>query len=349
MFVPYTIVNPLTIVRIPRRLSHHGKVLARVGAAVEPSHIVAQAIAPADFRIIDVVRELDVPIKKAKSCMQVKRGAKVSVGDILATRGGLGGRAIRAPINGVVVGQGRGRLLLEAKPRVLRVTAFIPGTVVATLPNEGAIIETIGAHIQAVWGNGREAYGTLRVVVRAPRHPIRPKHIDTSSQGAILVGGARIDADTLEQAVEMQVGGIILGGISAALLPRLKELPFPVITTEGIGEMPMSQAIFDLLRSLKGREASLSAVLQQRGRMDRPYLVVPMPTQVGNPIDPDTPLTIGSRVRVLRGPYMGRSGTVTEMPASRVSLESGARFLGVYVDVGKDNVFVPYVNIERLL
>ena len=133
------------------------------------------------------------------------------------------------------------------------------------------------------------------------------------------------------------------------MLPRLKELPFPVITTEGIGEMPMSQAIFDLLRSLKGREACLSAVLQRRGNVERPYIVVPMPTQAGNPIDSEAPLTVGSRVRVLRGPYMGRSGTVTEMPAARAQLESGARFAGVYVDVGKDNVFVPYVNIERLL
>ena len=349
MFVPYTIVNPLTIARIPRRLPRRGEVLAHVGQSVEPAHIVAQAKQPPDFRIIDIARELDLPIKKAKTCIKVKRGDKVSEGTPLAARGSLGGRVVRSPIAGVIAGLGRGRLLLEKRSRPIRVAALIPGTVVATLPEEGAIIETVGAYIQALWGNNREAYGTLRVVVRAPRHGIRAKHIDASSQGAILVGGSRIDAETLEQAVEMRVGGLILGGISAELLPRIKELPFPVMTTEGIGEMPMSQAIFDLLRSLNGRDAALSAVLHHRGNIERPYIVVPMPTQAGNPVDPESPLTIGSRVRVLRGPFMGQSGAVTDVPMGRVELESGARFEGVFVDVGKENIFVPYVNLERLL
>jgi len=56
MFVSYSIANPLTRVRIPRRLSRPGEVLVHSGDYVEPARVVAQAVEPADFRIIDVAR-----------------------------------------------------------------------------------------------------------------------------------------------------------------------------------------------------------------------------------------------------------------------------------------------------
>ncbi len=349
MFVSYTIVNPLTIIHTTRRLSRKGEVLARVGDPVEPAHIVAQANDPPDFRIIDVARELDVPLKKTGACIRVKDGDAVNEGDVLATRGGLGGRTVRAPITGVIVGKGRGRLWLEAQPTLTRLNALVPGTVVTVFPGEGIVIETVGAHIQAAWGNGREAFGVMRAVVRAPKNPMRPKHIDASSQGAILVGGSKIDEETLEHAIEMQVRGIVVGSVPPSLMERLAAVTFPVIATEGIGEIPMCQAIFDLLRSLDGREAAISGQCQIGGAFMRPYIVTPMPTQAGTLVDPDAPPAIGNRVRVLRGSYAGMSGTIAEMPTGAVQLESGARMSGVYVDLGKERAFIPFVNLERLL
>ena len=64
MYVPYSIVNPLTIVQISRRLPRPGDILVGVGDTVEPAHIVAQTVRPADFRIINVARELNVPLKR---------------------------------------------------------------------------------------------------------------------------------------------------------------------------------------------------------------------------------------------------------------------------------------------
>lgn len=350
MFIPYSIVNPLTTVQIPRRLPRAGEVLASVGDSVEPAHVVAQAMQPPDFRIVDVARELDVPVRKVKSLLKVERGDDVTEGDVIAARGGVGSQVCRSPIDGTVVGRGRGRLLIEAEPRPVHLAALAPGLVIETWPTSGVLIEVIGAYVQMVWGNGRESYGALRMVVRASRHPIRPKHIDASSQGAILVGGSRLDEETLERAVEMQVRGIIVGGIPSALLSHLEEVDFPVVATEGIGSIPMSQATFDLLRSLDGREAAVSGRLRHRWGAERPFVVVPMPTQVGEFVDPEATLTVGSRVRVLRGPYAGMSGTVSEIPRGAVQLETGARMPGVQVDFGgKETAFVPYVNLERLL
>jgi len=350
MFIPYSIVNPLTTVRIPRRLPRPGELLVRLGEAVEPSRVVAQTVEPADFCIVDVARELSVPVKKVKGYLKVNRGAAVGEGDVLASRGGLGGQMCRAPINGTIMGSGRGRLLLEAEPQTIHVAALVPGLVVEASSSEGVVIESTGALLQMGWGNGREAFGVLRVVVRAPRHPIRTKHIDAAAQGTILVGGSRLDEETLEQAVEMQVRGIIVGGVPPSMVPLLEAVDFPVVTTEGISTAPMSQAFFDLLRSLDGREASVSGRMRYRWGTERPYVMVPMPARGATMVNPETPLTVGSRVRVLRGPYTGVSGVVSEIPKSLIQLETGARLPGVQVDLGgKEFALVPFVNLERLL
>lgn len=350
MFLPYSIVNPLTTVRIHRTLPHPGEVLVRSGEAVEPSHIVAQAVQPADFRIVDVARILDTSIKKARSGLKVKRGTKVEEGEVLAARGGLGSRVCRSPIAGTVVGSGRGRLLIEAEPEPLQVRALVPGVVGDVFAEEGVVIETVGAWIQAAWGNDQIAFGELRVVVRSPRHPLRSSHINASAQGAILIGGSGLNADVLEDAEEMQVRGMIVGSVQASLIPRLREVNFPIIATEGIGDLSMSGAVFELLKSMNGREAAVCGETGSRWSQKRPYIVVPMPTQAGRAIDPEAELTIGDPIRVLRGHHRGRSGSVAAMLTRPIALETGARLPGMTVDFGEgEQADIPYLAVERLL
>lgn len=349
MIIQHCIANPLATIRTQRRLSRPGNVLVRVGDSVEPSQVVAQAVMPPDFRIVEVAQALDVPVRNANTYFKVKRGQAVAEGDILASRGGFGSRVCESPISGKVAGVGRGRLLLQADPQIVRMNALVPGYVVEVELGESVIIETVGGLVQALWGNGYEAHGVLRMSVRKPRHPIRASHINASSQGAILIGGSTVDEETIQQAKEMQVRGMIVGSVPAGLIPQLHEAGFPVVATEGIGTTPMTQAIFDLLRSLDGREASISGNIGSRWHRMRPYIVVPMPTQAGQTIQTNTPLALGDRVRVLRGTYRGKSGTVQQKLAKRVQLETGARLPGAVVDIGEDEpIRVPYVNLERL-
>jgi hypothetical protein len=350
MFIPYTIVNPLTTIRIARRLPRSGEVFTRNGEAVEPMHVVAQAIEPADFRIIDVARELDIPIKKIQPYLKVERGDSIAEGDILATRGGLGGRVCRAPISGTIIGSGRGRLLLEADPQPIQINALVPGMVVETWAREGVLIETVGAMVQTAWGNGKEAYGTLRLVVRNPRIPLQVKHINPSAQSTILVGGSTIDETALEYAAEMQVRGIIIGSIKPHLLPMLSKLDIALVATEGMGSTPMCTEIYELLRSLDGREAAVSGIMAQRWKAQRPFIIVPMPTQAGRAINSEAPLAVGNRVRVLRGQYRGMSGTIADLSNNMLQLATGARLRGVKINLnGNESVLLPVANLERLL
>ncbi len=350
MLNSYSIANPLTTIRVPRLLSRPGEVLVRSGDAVEPTHIVAQATPPPDFRIVEIAQALDVPIKNALSCLKVERGTSVREGDVLAARGGLSSRVCRSPLDGRVVGIGRGRLLLEAEPRLVRLNALVPGHVVEVRDGQGVVIETVGGFIQARWGNGSESYGILRMVVRESGYPLLATQINASAQGTILVGGATLDAECVKQAQEMQVRGVVVGSVPTSLIPCLRQAPFPILATQGVGDTPMARAVFELLRSMDGRAAAVSADCGTRWRIKRPFLAVPMPTRVAQAVDLDAPLTVGARVRILRGNARGQSGRVARELRELVQLETGARLPGVEVALGDDElVQVPYVNLERLL
>jgi hypothetical protein len=355
MSTPYRVANPLTTVRIPRLLAgsdigaHTVEIMVHAGDSVAPTQIVAQAVKAPDFRIVEVAQELDIPAKNTAAHLTVERGQSIAEGDILASRGGLNNRACRSPISGKVVGIGRGRLLLEAEPEVLRLSALVPGYVIETRAGEGVVIETIGGLIEATWGNGQEAYGILRMVVRDREHPLRPTHINASSQGAILVGGSTLDEECITQAESMQVRGIIVGSVPPALLTRLREARFPVVATEGVSTQPMTRVIFDLLHSLDGRETAVCGDMGSRWHPKRPCIVVPMPTQAARSIDVNASMAPGDRVRVLRGPYSGRSATFTRPLKKLIILETGARLPGAEVVIEEETVSIPYANLERLL
>lgn len=357
MILPYSIVNPLTRIEVLRQLPQPGTVLARERDTVESFHTVAEYTPPPQFAIINVSRDLAVPPKKLARYLDVAVGDAVTEGAILASRGGLGGRACRAPFAGTITGSGRGRLLLEAQSRPVQLSALVPGMVGRILPGEGVVIQAWGAFIQGVWGNGKEIFGVLRVAVRGVRQSLRAKKLDASLQGVIVVGGAGLDEEVLEQAVEIQVGGIIVGGIAPQLMPRLQQVSFPVIATEGVGKASMSEATFKLLRSLEGREAALcgrmpdlrNGLRVRTGYAERPFLAVPMPSQSGTPVGRGAPLTLGSRVRALRQPYMGMSGVVVEIPRGLTLLETGARLPCVKVEFEGETAFIPATNLELLL
>ncbi|MDX9953669.1 MAG: hypothetical protein RBT75_06215 [Anaerolineae bacterium] len=357
MILPFSIVNPLTRIEVLRQLPQPGKVLVRENDLIESFQLVGEYTPPPEFAIINASRELAIPPKKIARYLDVKVGDTVEEGAVLASRGGMGGRSCRAPFSGVVTGFGRGRLLLEAPSRPVQLNALLPGTVARVLPGEGAIIQAFGAFIQGVWGNGKEVFGVLRVSARNARQSLRAKKLDASLQGAIVVGGAGLDEEALAQAVEVQVGGIIVGGVSPQLMPRLLTVPFPVVVIDGVGKVSMSEVVFKLLRSLEGREAALSGqmsdlhrpVWSRLGNVERPYLAVPMPAQNAASIDRNAPLTLGSRVRALRQPYTGMSGVVVEIPRGLALLETGARRPCVKVEFESETVLIPHANLELLL
>jgi hypothetical protein len=160
-----------------------------------------------------------------------------------------------------------------------------------------------------------------------------------------------LNEDAIERAEELQVRGIVTGGLPPELASQIKRLPFPIVVTEGIGAVPMSAPIFHLLTTNDGREASISGRIRPRWGVIRPEIVIPLPAEAvpATQVEPGAALTVGTQVRVLRAPHIGKVGAVTALPTHPRRIETGGRVQGAEVDLGQETpVCVPLANLEAL-
>lgn len=344
---------PLTTIRRERLLPVTGEVLVDIDTRVEPMTVVARAEIPGRYLILDLAQTLGVPPDGVDKYLQARPGQPVAAGETVAIRRvglGLFSRVVRAPQAAAVAAVGGGRMLMETVGKPVELRAYLPGTVVNVVPDQGVVIETVGALIQGAWGVGPESFGVLKVLVDDPDQPLQARAIDVSCHGAVLVGGSTMDQDALQQALELQVRGIVIGGLDTALVEMAKQMPFPIIATEGFGQAPMAGPIFQLLRTNGGREAAVSGRTRSRWNAVRPEIVIPLPVRTAPaPQPPGAPLKEGVEVRVTRGPMKGAVGTVNQLPTETATLETGARVWGAIVAFeGTEDRFVPFFNMEQL-
>jgi hypothetical protein len=248
-----------------------------------------------------------------------------------------------------VTGIGGGRLIIEAPPQVVEVRAAYPGIVKRVLRGEGVVIQVTGALIQCAWGNQQEGFGVLRLLTDSREKPLRARMIDASCRGTILIAGILTDEDALEQATEMQVRGIIVGGVAPELLGRAVHAPFPILATEGPGNVPMSSRCFQLLSTYNGREAALDGRFAGGCSVLRPEIIVPLPADPGTgPLElPDAPLKVGDIVRVTRLPYAGRIGTVMAfVHTGRLTTGTHLPVVKVKLPEEESPLTVPVFNLE---
>jgi hypothetical protein len=350
IYLPQTAISPLTLIRRERFLPTPGEILVQGGDRVDPVHVIGRAHVSGEFRLVNVAQELGIPARALKRHLKVKSGQEVTRGQVLA-RGGLG-HTCRSPIDGQLARSYGGRLLIQAAPHEVEVRAGYYGTVMRILSNVGVVIQVSGALIQGAWGNGHEGFGVLRMVVETRDEALKTQAIDASSRGFILVGGSHIDEEALERAVELQVRGIIVGGVPPELLEKARQAPFPVMATEGIGIIPTSPRFFQLLATHNGREAVVDGQFQSRWEIRRPEVIIPLPAEPGTDRlkYQDTPLQVGNRVRAVRAPHTGVTGTVQSLPTRTVRTTTGEYLLAAKVqpEGAEDSLLIPVANLEAL-
>jgi transcription antitermination factor NusG len=343
-----------------RRLPIAGEVLVAVGDSVEPADIIARGPQKSETCVIDVAKSLSVSEHQAGQYMQKEIGDTVEIGEVIAAKKGpigLLGKTCRAPVSGSIIAINRGQVLLQSMVKESRETAkeselpaLIRGKVVEIINGYGAVIETKAGLIEGIWGWGGASTGLLKVLVNSRDEPLTTAAIDIASQGHILVGGTSIDQAALLRAAEVKVSGIVVGSVHASLAELEPKLPYPVLITEGLGQVPMAAVIFELLRSYDGEMAYIRGPLKSDGRQKRPELLI-FPATRGQvtPVDRSTLLQEGTTVRVTREPYMGRVGKVKSIPNKSRLMESGIALRSAEIDLGDgERVFVPIANLERI-
>jgi len=364
-YTPGLTVSGDIIVRRTRRLPIKGEVLVGVGDPVTSDQVVARAMLPGVLQTMKLADKLGIEAKDVPPACIVQVGDAVEKGQVIAqTKGFLffKGQNITCDYTGTVesISEITGSMLIREASIPVDVKAYITGKVAEIIADEGAIIETRGAMVQGIFGVGGERQGVIRVAVSGPDQVLHADNIDESDRGKILVGGSGFTLDAIMKATSVGAIGLVAGGVRDKDLTQFlgyeigvaitgtEPIDVTLLVTEGFGYLNMAHRTFDLLKSLEGKTASINGATQIRAGVIRPEIIATLElsgeTQVagmgGN-------LDLGSAIRVIREPYFGRLGVVTDLPHQLMVVDSGSevRVLKAKLE-GGDEVLVPRANVE---
>lgn len=354
------------VVRRVRRLPIKGEVLLKQGDKVLCDQAVARALLPGPLQTVKLAEKLGVEAKDARPMISKKEGDTLTKGEVLCeTKGffGLGKKRIESDFTGTIesISDVTGNMLIREAPIPVEILGYIDGKIAEIIPDEGALVETRGALIQGIFGVGGERNGPIQVVVASPADILDAGNIQAEHAGKILVGGSGVTLAALKKASECGVIGIVVGGIKDSDLIEFlgydigvaitgqENISLSLVVTEGFGFLSMADRTFNLLKSLEGKSASINGATQIRAGVIRPELIAPndkaegIAAAAGGAME----LKIGTPIRVIREPYFGRLGTVTELPAQLMVVESGTevRVMKAKLSNGEE-VLVPRANVE---
>ena len=371
-YTPGLKVTKGTIIQKERRLPLQGEVLVEAGTTVQAEDVVAKADLPGNVQLLNVANLLSIPAEEVIEHMLKPVGEAITKDEIIATTKGLFGlfkSQARSPIDGTIeaVSDVTGQVILREPPIPVEVKAYMDGTVTEIVPNEGVTVETYGTYIQGIFGVGGETVGNLTVAVAAPSDELAAEQILPEHRGNILVSGSLVTTDAIQKAIQQGVKGIIAGGIDDADLRELlgyelgvaitgsEEIGITLVITEGFGRITMAEQTFALLKAREGMKTSINGATQIRAGVVRPEILIPIMPEVAETASEAADgaaegiLEVGSSVRIIREPYFGKLGRVTEMPVELQNLETEARVRVLRVEL-KDGqqTTLPRANVEAI-
>ena len=341
-------ILPLATVIRERLLPIKGTVLARMGQKVNSADVVAEALWAREHTFLDVARTLNVSPDAADKLIRCKAGDKVPAGAVIAMGRGLLPKTVKAPRDGRVVAAGGGQVLLESGESRMELRAGISGNVTQIIADRGVEIQTTGALIQGVWGNGRVDTGVMINLADKPDTTLTAGRLDVSMRGSILIAGEVKEEAALLAAAELPVRGLILGSLFPSLIPVAREMRYPIVLTEGFGALPMNSAAYRLITTNAKREATVSAEAFDRYSGARPEIIIPLPASNPPPIPHDIEaFAPGQTVRLLRQPAAGQIASIVGLHDGLATFPSGLRAAAAEVQLENgEKLLIPLVNLE---
>jgi hypothetical protein len=256
-------------------------------------------------------------------------------------------------------------VLLRGHPIPVEVKAYVSGEVVEIFENEGCAISTLGSFVQGIFGVGGETHGSIKIVVPDNGTVLEDKHIDDSCQGCVVVGGSLATAGAVKKAISVGAKGIVAGGVSdqdlreflgydiGVAITGSENLGVTLVVTEGFGEIDMAERTFELLKSKQGTMACINGATQIRAGVIRPEVIIPLEgdiKKIGEETESVTSgLEVGSPIRVIRQPYFGSIGKVSDLPPALQELESESKARVLEVEFTDGNkAIIPRANVELI-
>jgi len=367
-YTPGLRVTQQALLRKVRRLPLPGQIHVQVGDSVRATDVIAATALPGNVTTVNIAREMNCQPNEVPGHMVKRVGEAVQAGAVLAEAKsffGLFHSFAKAPVPGTIesISDITGQVLLRGAPTPVSLEAYIDGTVVELVSDEGVAIETTGALLQGIFGLGGETYGELKLACDAPDQPLTPDRIGDDCAGKIVVGGSHASLAALRRAIAVGARAVVVGGVSDTEVDGLlgyhlgvavtghEKLGLTLVVTEGFGTIPMARRSFELLQAREGRFASVSGATQIRAGVIRPEVIVADPgaQPVVTGAEEAGLLSPGSPIRLIREPYFGRLATVTALPEEpqQIPTEAHVRVLVAKLEDGT-SVTVPRANVELI-
>lgn len=369
VYIPGLRVTKQTTIQKQRQLPLKGRVLVSKGEKVHRDQVVAMAYLPGKITTLNLVNRLSVTPTELPDYMLKKEGDSVTTGEPIAQTQPffkLFKTSIDSPITGTIenISKVTGQVILREPPRPIQVHAFIDGTVIQVIPEEGVTVETTGVLIQGIFGIGGERWGRLHLVSNSPNQILHPEQIDKFCKDKIVVCGNLISLDVIRKAQDVGVIGIIGAGIRDKTLRDLlgqdlgvaitgtEKIGLTIIVTEGFGQIQMAEKTFEIFKEHSGQDTSISGATQIRAGVIRPEIIIPnlnaSSTSSKKPKE-EKGLTIGAVIRIIRAPYFGQIGKINALPPELQKVHSGAIVRVLIVEFNDGTLAtVPRANVELI-
>ena len=368
-YVPGLKVAPHTTVKKVRQLPIKGEILKNVGEKVLAADEVAKTHLPGNIIPINIANKLNIEPADIKDFMKKEKGDPIKKGEIIAETNGIFGlfkSAVNAPIDGTLDSFSHitGQAILRENPIPVAINAYVDGVVDEIIENEGVVVKTQAAFIQGIFGIGGERRGELKIVTSTQDIPIEEKMIDENCKDKIIVGGSFLTHSAFKKAIKVGVKGIVVGGFNYNDIKKIigydigvaitgqEDIKTTLILTEGFGEIHMAKQTFELLKKHEGDVASINGATQIRAGVIRPEVIIPIKTDQKEDSEKKEiiGMDIGTEVRIIRAPYFGIIGNVTELPHKLQKLESGslARVAKIKIGETQKEVLLPRANLEMI-
>ena len=366
-YTPGLKVTDKILIRKRRILPLKGDVIVKVGDKLSPDDVVARTHLPGNVVPLNVANKLGLPPEDLALAMLKKVGDPIKEGEMIALSKSLFGllkTPCNATINGTLesISSVTGQVLQRGEPTPVEVKAYLVGEVTDVFENEGVEVTCMASFVQGIFGIGGETSGEVKIATPDNSTVLDENLITPEMAGKVVVGGSLVTAAALKKAISLKVKGIVTGGFDdkdlrdflgydiGVAITGSEEIGVTLVVTEGFGTIDMAAKTYNMLKRHEGQLACINGATQIRAGVIRPEVVIPLTSEA---VDTDAAeeeilgLQIGSQLRVIRHPYFGRLGAVTDLPSPLHVLgsESKARVLEVEFTTG-ERAIVPRANVE---
>ena len=346
-----------------RLLPLTGKVHVNKDEQVESDCIVASTEIPGNVQMINVTNQLNIDPDQISSCMLVNVGDDIKKGQVIAKSKGLFGlfqSESKSPSDGKVgnISDVTGQVIISEPPFPIEIDAYISGKVSNVFDKEGVEITAKGTFIQGIIGVGGEKKGKLKFI------NTKDLDFDEDFKDSIIVLESYLSYSLYTKAHKVGIKGIVCGGIDYMTLSNILGYPLgvaitgmeevtTVIVTEGFGNLNIADKTLKLLKKYNNQFCSINGATQIRAGVLRPEIFISSNNDINlkeNFSEDDLVISVGSQVRIIREPYFGKIGVVSELPSDLVKIdtETIARVAKISFNENK-NAIIPRANLEVIL